>query len=164
MVFLRFNISALLTFAIDYLVFGAFFALSSSVGLSIVFARLCAGAFNYTVNREIVFRSTRRHSVTLLLYALTVLLMGSIAYVSIKALAASGTNVYAAKIFIECVLFLFSFIIQRELIFTKQKDARGRCALRTGARTMTREAHAPTSPRNLPSQASRRTWPDSLPA
>lgn len=125
MVFLRFNISALLTFAIDYLVFGAFFALSSSVGLSIVFARLCAGAFNYTVNREIVFRSTQRHSVTLLLYALTVLLMGSIAYVSIKALAASGTNVYAAKIFIECVLFLFSFIIQRELIFTKQKDAPG---------------------------------------
>jgi glycosyltransferase involved in cell wall biosynthesis len=71
MVFLRFNLSALITFAIDYLVFGLIFALSSSVGLSIALARLCAGAFNYKVNKEIVFRSTRRHVEALLLYGLT---------------------------------------------------------------------------------------------
>lgn len=124
MVFLRFNLSALLTFAIDYFVFGVMFAFSSSVGLGIVFARLCAGAFNYMVNREIVFRSTRRHVETLVLYVLTVILMGSIAYVSITALAdVTGVSVYVAKIFTECVLFLFSFVIQREFIFTKQSEA-----------------------------------------
>jgi cyclopropane fatty-acyl-phospholipid synthase-like methyltransferase len=50
--------------------------------------------------------------------------MGTIAFVSIRALVdATGVSIYLAKIFIECVLFVFSFIIQREFIFTRSSEA-----------------------------------------
>jgi len=123
MVFLRFNISAILTFMIDYAVFGLVYAASSSVISSIVIARFFAGIFNYRVNKEIVFRSHKKHAEAIFLYALTVFVMGSLAYMCINLLATRfDFNVYVAKVFVELVLFCFSFIVQRDFVFSQRED------------------------------------------
>lgn len=123
MVFLRFNISAFFTFILDFVVFWIVFAVSSSIGLSIVFARLCAGLFNYTVNRSVVFKSSRRHAEAMSLYFATVLVMGLIAYYGIAEITkTTGINVYIAKVMVESVLFVFSFIIQRDFVFYNKRN------------------------------------------
>lgn len=118
MVFLRFSISSLLTFFIDFSVFSASMMLGCSLELAICMARLVAGTFNFVVNRSLVFKSSASVSTSLLKYLLCVIFMAFLSYVlTLFIVSALNINVYAAKIINETVLYFLSFLLQRSLVF-----------------------------------------------
>lgn len=121
MVFLRFNVSSLISVLIDYSIFSLIFISSGNIIAGQSLARLCAGSVNYCINRNFVFKSSQRHSIAVLLYFGWLCLLGFVSYGIIKVLHSTlGINVYAAKIISEGLLYIMSFIAQRDFIFPSQ--------------------------------------------
>lgn len=120
LVFLRFNISSLLTAAIDYLIFTICIINGLSILSSIICGRIIAGYVNFTINKKYVFKSDKNHFSTVFAYVMTVLLSGLIGWVCIETMVKEfSMNVYLAKVIIEFMLYMFNFIIQRDFVFNK---------------------------------------------
>lgn len=119
LVFIRFNLSSLLSVIIDYPIFSVLFAMTGNVFASQFVARSFAGIVNYYVNRKFVFKSDRSHKAAIAMYLTTWLLMGILSYGLIQLLHSRlGINIYMAKIFAEGLMYIVGFIVQRELVFT----------------------------------------------
>lgn len=118
----RFSFSSFFASIIDFIVFAIIFGLSKNILVGIIFARLIAGNVNFFVNKSLVFHSRESVTATIVKYYTLFVIMGSIAYVSIQAMAARGMDVLVAKIITETLLFIASFTIQRDFIFTQQTD------------------------------------------
>jgi glycosyltransferase involved in cell wall biosynthesis len=120
--FIRFLLSSLFASLIDFIIFTTVFIMSNNILTGIVFARLVSGNLNFFVNKNLVFRSSESISVAIVKYYTLFIAMGGIAYFSIHAMAGFGINVILAKIMTETLLFIASFTIQRDVIFTKQEE------------------------------------------
>jgi putative flippase GtrA len=117
-VFARFLSSSFFTAVIDYLVFSAVYHMSHSISGGILAGRLLAGAVNFTINRSYVFHLRSAWLRALIRYASLVALLGCIAYVMIDFLVQhNGWNAYVAKITVEGLLLMASFVLQREVVF-----------------------------------------------
>lgn len=124
LVFLRFNLSSLLSVIIDYPVFSVLFAMTGNIFVSQFVARSCAGIVNYYVNRSFVFKSDRSHKATISLYLTTWLFMGILSYGLIQLMHSRlGTNIYMAKLFVEGLMYVVGFIVQRDFVFTRNEKA-----------------------------------------
>jgi glycosyltransferase involved in cell wall biosynthesis len=124
LVFLRFNLSSLLSVVIDYSIFSLVFTMAGNVFASQFVARFCAGAVNYYVNRSFVFKSDRSHKASMAMYFTTLVLVGIVSYGFIQLLHTRlGINLYMAKILSEGLLYVASFTLQREFIFTRREKA-----------------------------------------
>lgn len=124
LVFLRFNVSSLISVLIDYTIFSVTYVLGGGLLVSQFLARLSAGSVNYFVNRKFVFKSDRSHTVAMSLYIATLVGMGLCSYGLILVLdSAFGVNVYLAKALSELLLYFASFALQRELIFTRKNQS-----------------------------------------
>lgn len=118
LVFLRFNLSSLLTAGVDYLVFILCFALGLSLPFAMALGRGCSWVVNYGVNRRFVFRSKNGYTHTISLYLFFEIIMAVISYIAIDFLYRYlAFNVYAAKVLVETSLYLLTFTVQREIIF-----------------------------------------------
>ncbi|GIX35928.1 MAG: polysaccharide synthesis protein GtrA [Lysobacteraceae bacterium] len=119
-VFLRFNLSSLSAFVVDYSLFVLLRASGGSLELAQFGARLVSSLFNYAVNRRLVFRSDRGLLPSLALYYGTALLIAACSYGLILLLEARlGMSVYTAKLLADSVLYVASFAIQREFVFRR---------------------------------------------
>jgi len=119
LVFLRFNLSSLLSVVIDYSFFSIIFASTGSVAAGQISARASAGAVNYFVNRHFVFKSNRSHLSGITLYVCILAFMGFASYCIINLLHHSMmVNVYFAKVISEAILYAASFVIQRDIVFS----------------------------------------------
>lgn len=117
-VFLRFLALSLVTAAIDYTVFAIVYVAGASILASFVAARLVAGAFNFTANRTVVFRSRGGVPVEAGKYALLVAALMAVSYVLVTVLVrVLGVNVFLAKILAEGGLFFTSFALQNLVVF-----------------------------------------------
>ena len=117
-VFIRFVSSAALTAVIDNLAFALVFQASQRLAASMVVGRLVAGAVNFAVNRQLVFRSRDLLWRVLAKYLALVLALGLVAYGLIHVLVSRmGWNAYAAKLTVEGGLLVASFLLQREVVF-----------------------------------------------
>jgi glycosyltransferase involved in cell wall biosynthesis len=115
---LRFGMSSSLTALLDYVVFWLALRAGGILG-ALVTARLVASLANFAMNRQLVFRSRGRVAPALLKYATLVAVFGTVAYFAISALQQrAGMNVLAAKALVEGLLFLASFSVQRDFIFS----------------------------------------------
>jgi glycosyltransferase involved in cell wall biosynthesis len=124
LVFLRFNLSSLLAAVIDYAIFASLYLATGALLSSQLTARAFSGTVNYTVNRKFVFKSDRSHMIAFALYALTVVLMGLCSYALIRLFESTvGLTVYAGKVVSEGLLYVASFTVQREIIFTRRSPA-----------------------------------------
>jgi putative flippase GtrA len=120
----RFSLLALLTAALDNIVFAAAFALTGSIGRSQIAGRAVAMVFNYLGAHRAVFHSKQRHATVLPKYVLVVVANGLLSYVLIRLLHAQfGLPTMAAKLSAEGLLFLLNFAIQRDLVFTKRNES-----------------------------------------
>lgn len=120
---LKFCASSLLSFGVDYGLFCLLSALTGSLVLSNVLARVVSGAVNFTLNKKVVFRSKSNVAVAALKYiALAVFILICNTLV-LKGLTSFGVAVYAAKILTEIVLFIFNYLIQHSFIFKKDVKA-----------------------------------------
>jgi glycosyltransferase involved in cell wall biosynthesis/SAM-dependent methyltransferase len=120
----RFSLLALLTAALDNLVFAGAFALTGSIGRSQLAGRAVAMVFNYLGARRAVFHSKQRHAAVLPKYVLVVALNGLISYALIQWLHTRfGAPAMAAKLAAEGLLFLINFAIQRDFVFTRRRES-----------------------------------------
>lgn len=119
---LRFALSSFSASIIDFIIFALVFNYSGDILKSIVLARVVAGNLNFFINRSLVFHYKGTIIPTLIRYYILFLVMGCLAYMSIGALSALGINVIVAKIFVESVLFIATFSIQRDFIFMRSDE------------------------------------------
>jgi putative flippase GtrA len=120
-VLLRFTGIGALTAILDNLTFYLVFQMTASILTAQIGARLAAVAFNYTTVRRAVFLSDERHRVLLPRYLLVVAANAALSYAGIRVLnGVFHVPVLAAKIAAETFLFIASFLIQRDFVFTKR--------------------------------------------
>jgi putative flippase GtrA len=125
-VLLRFSFVSMLTALIDNLVFLLVYRMANSILIGQICARSCAVFLNYTVARRAVFLSRGRIESTLPRFLLLVALNGLLSYALIQFLLAhTKLSVIAAKVLAETLLFGFSFVIQRDFVFSKRGAAEG---------------------------------------
>ena len=124
---LAFGASSLGAFALDLAALQVIFALSGSLLLAVVGARLISGSVNFLVNRHLVFRSRSEplgvHAIRYVALALGVVTAG---YVLISALTALGMPLVPAKIVVDAGLYVLSFQVQRLAIFARSVLRPGR--------------------------------------
>jgi glycosyltransferase involved in cell wall biosynthesis len=121
-VLLRFCLSSLGTSAVDQLVFFAAISSGSSVAASMVTARLVASMVNLYANRQFVFKSQADWPGIFVRYYLTLAAAGIVAYMAITtATRLLGWPVMTAKVAVECLLFLVSFVVTRDFVFGSAK-------------------------------------------
>ncbi len=119
---LRFSALSLATAAIDNIVFLSTYPFTSSIAVSQICGRVVATAFNYLGARRAVFHSGQRHAVVLPKYVALVVCNALISYALIRLLHdRAGIAVLPAKLGAEGLLFIVSFIIQRDFVFTGRR-------------------------------------------
>ena len=121
---LRFVGASLCTAAIDNLVFITVFTAMGSILVAQVAGRGVAFIVNFLLLRNFVFRAREeRLAPAMLRYLLSVAGFGVIAYGMIYFLANQfGTPVVLAKISVETLLFVVNFVVQRELVFQRNRE------------------------------------------
>ncbi len=126
-VFLKFAFSSALSFILDIALFALFVMIlngifvESYIIIATVIARVLSALFNYTVNRKMVFKSTSSH--TLVKYfTLAVAQMLASAGCVFLIYEAIGFGEVGIKIVVDGVLFLISYVIQREWVFKKKYE------------------------------------------
>lgn len=118
-VFVRFAAVSLMTAVIDNLVFIAALRFSSELALCQIAARLVAGSFNYYLNKRGVFHSQARNAIAFPRYWLVVLMGGLLSYALIQSiLRFTSLSVIPAKLVAETIMFFFSFVVQRDFVFS----------------------------------------------
>lgn len=122
-VLLRFTLLSMMTAIVDNLVFFAAFLSTANILESQLLGRLVAVCFNYLAVRKTVFLSGERHQTALPKYLSLVFCNGLVSYGLITVLSGRlGLRVMWAKIMAESLLFIASFTIQRDFIFTKRSS------------------------------------------
>ncbi len=114
---LKFSASSLLGFLVDYIAYALLLLVTSRLWVANVLARIISATVNFTVNRRFVFRSQESIGRSALKYFLlaAVILMGNTFLLNI--LVNVGIHKMWAKLMTELFFFLFSFLVQRLLVF-----------------------------------------------
>ena len=120
---LKFSFSSLAGFLTDYGMFSLLSTLLAGAGaagliLSNVLARIVSGTVNFTLNRRMVFKSHKnifyQAAQYAMLAALILIINTSLLTVFVEIL---GVNRFLAKIVVECILFFFSWLMQKKYVF-----------------------------------------------
>jgi len=113
-------ISSVLTSCIDFALFITAYKLYNNILFSMIIARALASVFNFLINKNYIFHI--KFDIYLVLkYYLLVLIMVFFAYIFINNLVNQfGVNIFILKAFIETILFLINFVIQRDFVFIKK--------------------------------------------
>lgn len=117
---IKYLFSAGLSFMIDQLIFGIL-TLIISEGIFIIFFKLIARAIssliNFILNSKVVFKNKSKNAITK--YYILVIVQAIISSFSIYILKILITNVpiIFMSIFIDVIIFIANYFIQKELIF-----------------------------------------------
>ena len=114
---LRFSAASLCSFGVDYLIFCLLSAVSGTVLLPNIAARLASATLNYNLNRVLVFHSNASVPRSAVQYALLAagVLVANTALVCL--LSTMGLSGWLAKLVTEAVLFSLSWLAQSRWIF-----------------------------------------------
>lgn len=119
-VFVRYATISTSSFLVDIGLFAALHYFGIGIIASTYVARLVSGAFNFHFNKHVAFHShdKRRILRESLGYVALAILLASISGITVDWLATGpGWNATPAKILVDTLLFLFSFLTQRFIIF-----------------------------------------------
>lgn len=122
---LKFTLSSFSSFVLDYLLFSmlTFFLPHTEVALLLanIAARMVSAFCNYSMNRRFVFHAEQRIREAAGYFALAgaILVMNNLILELFVQIL--HVPVYPAKLLTECLLFAFSWLIQKNVIFRKKK-------------------------------------------
>ena len=120
---LKFSASSLAGFFADYAAFLILSLVSGSVIFSNITARLISSTLNFSLNRRFVFDSDKPLAASALQYfTLAAFILAMNTALLTLLTAKLGVNVFIAKIIVECVMFIFSFLAQRTVVFKKKGE------------------------------------------
>ncbi|MCP5050841.1 MAG: hypothetical protein GY940_26995, partial [bacterium] len=113
---------SLLASFLDFIVFALAYRLTGDIMVSLLIGRFLIGSLlNYIINRRLVFHSSATIFWSLIKYYMALVTMSFLSYLLIDlAIAHLGLEVPIAKILVESLLFVVSFTIQREFVFTNK--------------------------------------------
>lgn len=120
---LAFAASSLLAFAVDAIALIALSAMTGNLLVSAAAARVLSASVNYRINRSTVFRSGGGVRQALHYIALAGALLGA-GYLGLRLLTQAGLPLLAAKVITDVVLYVVSFVVQREFVFTARSRGR----------------------------------------
>lgn len=121
-VLIRFSSISLLSAVIDNTVFILAFKATGQVITAQVAGRTAATCFNYPAGRRAVFLSDGKHRVLLPRYLGLVALLGTLSYFLMNYILNPVIhNIFVSKILGEGMLFVLSFVIQRDFVFSRAK-------------------------------------------
>jgi putative flippase GtrA len=119
----RFSLSSMSAVALDFIVFYAVLLLTGNIAASLAAGRVLATTVNFTLNRAFVFRYRKQFLVTLAKYLTLVVVLAFLSYLLILAMSTHlGIPAYVAKVVAEGMLFIFSFLAQRHIVFATRMD------------------------------------------
>lgn len=117
---LRFSLSSLTAFAIDYVCYTIFLNILPPhlLTLANVLARCCSSTVNFLINYKLVFKSDEKLSKSLIKYiGNVVLILGINTLLLYVLVTVCKINPYIAKVIVEMSLFIVNFTIQRAFVF-----------------------------------------------
>jgi glycosyltransferase involved in cell wall biosynthesis len=119
--FFRFGFSSLAGFTVDILIFSMLILNSVSIFYAVAISRIVSGFLNFSLNDKIVFKGggDKKYKFKLYSYIVlwVVLLLISIVLVSLLTPKDDISMAILVKIFVDLFLFVFSFFIQKNIIF-----------------------------------------------
>jgi putative flippase GtrA len=118
----RFSVVAVLSALLDNLAFWGFFRATSNLLGSQVGARVISLLFNYPAVQRRVFDSDERHCRALPKYLLLVAVNLTLSYLGVRLLASRSVPVIWAKLSVDGLLFLLSFLVQRGFVFIRRRS------------------------------------------
>ncbi|MEZ5232753.1 MAG: bifunctional glycosyltransferase family 2/GtrA family protein [Acidimicrobiales bacterium] len=120
---LRFSLSSLAAFAIDFTLVLALDALSGSLLAAVATARLCSATVNFLANRRYVFgRGDGGLARSWTRYALLATAIATANYLLLALLHERlGVALVAAKLLVEVTLFLTSYQVQKRVVFRRDR-------------------------------------------
>ena len=119
---LKFALSSITAFLIDTIALLALTAVTGSLVLSVVGARVLSSSVNFAINRRVVFEHGREKPAVTAgwqYFALVIGLLG-LNYLSLLSLQAAGLALLPAKLLTELLLFAVSWAVQRRFVFTRR--------------------------------------------
>lgn len=121
---LRYAFSSLISSFFDFIVFTIFYNITGNIMFGLLIARFIVGSMlNFIINRRLVFHSEARVLYSLLKYYLALLVMSFISYLLInRAMEHLHFSVVMAKMMVESILFVFTFLIQRDFVFHNKTE------------------------------------------
>lgn len=124
-IFFRFSILSMMTAGIDYAIFALLYYLSDSIILSILFARIVAGSFQFFFGKKWVFKSKQKVLGELLKYFLLVGILMLASYGLIELMVTNlGMDAILAKLIAELSLFIISFTMQKKIVFAQTYNSK----------------------------------------
>jgi glycosyltransferase involved in cell wall biosynthesis len=118
----RFFASSASSAVVDFTFFALFTKWNMPIAESVLGARFISGWFNFYVNKNLVFNRKVNVIKALIRYWALVVLFGSISSILVTAVLPVLNNVLVAKIVVDSLLFIGSFAVQREFIFSKNNQ------------------------------------------
>ncbi len=119
---LCFCASSLISFLVDYGLFCLISAVSGSLIVANILARIISGTLNFSLNRKVVFKSQKDVATSAIKYsalAVAILILNTFI---LELLTGMGLAAYVAKIITEFALFVLSYFIQHSFIFKKGRQ------------------------------------------
>lgn len=117
--YFKFGFVTIISAILDYLIFTIAILLGWSITASLVTCRIISATFNYSANRKFVFNSKSKVTCSFISYGILAIFSFCAGLAGITFLSSLGMNVLLSKLAVECLLFVFNFIIQRNIIFAK---------------------------------------------
>lgn len=118
---LKYSLSSLISWVIDYSVFNIVLALGGNVFIGNYIGRAISAYVNYNTNRKVVFK-TDNGVKSVIQYIILVILSGTVSAILINVLSLfSHINVRILKIIVEVILFFFNYYFQNTIIFKKSQ-------------------------------------------
>ncbi|MBQ6546585.1 MAG: bifunctional glycosyltransferase family 2/GtrA family protein [Bacilli bacterium] len=115
---IKFSGSSIISFIIDYLLYSIMLILTGKLIFSNITARLISGTVNYTINKNIVFKSTKNSLLSAIYYIFLAIIILILNTLILKLLVTFiGINAYIAKILTELILFIISYTVQKRFVF-----------------------------------------------
>ena len=121
-----FLFSSISSFLVDMVLFSILLGVTSQFSLvyntmiATYAARVCSALFNYKVNRNLVFKKGAKNSIVK--YIVLCVVQVTLSYLGVFGFSnLLGWHPIPTKVFIDTVLFLVSFQIQREWVFKTKK-------------------------------------------
>ena len=116
---IKFSLSDIISFLIDLILFIVFKVVLNNITIANVIARAISSTINYIINKNIVFKSNKNIAKSLLEYyglVIFILLINTL----LLNLLSIIINPILAKLIIEIVLFIISWLVQKKLIFKRK--------------------------------------------
>ncbi len=122
---LKFSASSFTGFLVDYAMYSLLVAL---IGTNLIFvanilARVVSASVNFTINKRLVFKSEESLAKSAVKYfALAAVILALNTALLWLLTSVILINVYIAKIFVELILFVFSWLVQRRVVFARKGE------------------------------------------